>query len=48
MRKLWALATVVFLVLLIACAQNNAYAADMKKANTIDELAKMYDSTACW
>jgi len=47
MKKLWTMAIFAFLVLLTAYAQNNAYAAELKKAKTIDELAKMYDSTGC-
>ncbi len=45
MKKSWVLAVSTVLVLLIAYGHGNA--AEMKKAKTIDELAKMYDSTGC-
>jgi len=47
MKKFWTMAVLAILVLLIAYAQNSAYAAELKKAKTIDELAKMYNSTGC-
>ena len=47
MKKYWTMAILAILVLLIAYAQNSADAAELKKAKTIDELAKMYDSTGC-
>jgi len=47
MKKLRTMAVFSIFVLLIAYAQSNAYAKEMKKAKTIDELAKMYDSIGC-
>src|SRR5512143_446901 len=48
MRVLRSIAVFVFLVLPTAAfSYGNAYAAEMKKAASIDELAKMYDSTGC-
>jgi hypothetical protein len=48
MKVLRSMAIAVFLVLpTAALAPPGAWAAEMKKATTIDELAKMYDSTGC-
>jgi len=47
MKKLWTMATLAVLVLFITGAPKSAHAEEMRKAKTIDELAKMYDSTGC-
>ena len=47
MKKARVVTVFAIIVLLAAYAQSNVYAGEMKKAKTIDELAKMYDSTVC-
>lgn len=48
MNVLRSMAVLIFFVLPVAAfSQSDAYAAEMKKATTIDELAKRYDSTGC-
>ncbi|HET7318509.1 MAG TPA: multiheme c-type cytochrome, partial [Nitrospirota bacterium] len=48
MRVLRCIAVLTLFVLPIAAfSPLNAHAAETKKAKTIDELAKMYDSTGC-
>ena len=48
MKVLRSMAVLAFLILPIATlAPQGAFAAETKKATSIDELAKMYDSTGC-
>jgi hypothetical protein len=49
MKSFKAFALLAFLALpcLLFFTDQNAHAADVKKATSIDELAKMYDSTGC-